>query len=50
MGVVAVGETPSLTGESGGGAHGILENTQAHPPRNQHLKGHNKLVGSEGSD
>ena len=29
---VAVGETPSLTGESTGGAHGVLECTQAHPP------------------
>ena len=48
MGVVAVGETPSFTGESIGKAHGILECTQAHPPRNQHLKGHNLLVGSEG--
>ena len=48
--VVAVGETPSLTRESVGEAHGILECTQAHPPRNQHLKGHDPLVGSEGSD
>ena len=44
------GEIPSLTGESIGEAHRILENTQAHPCRNQHLKGHNPLVESEGSD
>ena len=39
MGVVVVGETPSLTGESIGQAQEILECTQAHPPGNQHLKG-----------
>ena len=48
MGVVEVGETASLTVESG--AHGVLECTQAHPPRNLHLKGHYLLVGREGSD
>ena len=39
MGILAVGGTPSLTEESIGGAYGILECTQAHPPGNQHLKG-----------
>ena len=28
----------------------VLECTQTHPPGNQHLKGHNLLVESEGSD
>ena len=50
MEVAVVGETPNLTGESLGEAHGILEGTQAHSPGNQHLKGHNPLVESEGSD
>ena len=50
MEVVAAGETPSHTGEYVGGTHRMLEYTQAHPPGNQHLKGHNPLVGSEGSD
>ena len=44
---MAVGETPSLTGESVRDTHGILEHTQAHPPWNQHLKVHNPLVGSD---
>ena len=35
MGIAVVGETPSLSGESTGDAHGILECTQAQPPRNQ---------------
>ena len=39
MGVVVVGETPSLTGESVGEAHGVLERTQTHPPANWDLKG-----------
>ena len=47
MGVVEVGETPSLTGLSVREAHRILESTQAHLHGNQHLKGHNLLVGSE---
>ena len=50
MGVVVVGENASVTGESFGGACGALEHTQAHPPDNQNLKGHNPLVGREGSD
>ena len=50
MGVVVVGETPSLTGEFIGGAYRFLECTQTYPPRNQQLKGHNLLVGSEGGD
>ena len=49
MGIAVVGETPSLSGESIGDAHGILECTQAQPPRNQYLKVHYPLVGSEGS-
>ena len=36
MGIVAVGETPSLTREFTGETHGVLECTQTHPPRNQH--------------
>ena len=48
--VAVAGETPSLTGESIGEAPGVLEHTQAHPPGNQYLKGHNLLVASEGSD
>ena len=39
MGVEAVGETPSLTGESVGETHRVLEYTQTHLPRNQHQKG-----------
>ena len=39
MGVVAVGETPILTGESIGGTHGVLEGAQIHPPGYQHQKG-----------
>ena len=45
-----MGETPSLTGKFVGEAHRILEHTQTDPSGNQHLKGHNPLVGSEGSD
>ena len=48
--VAAAGETPSLRGESVGEAHRVLEYTQANPPGNQLLKGHNPPVGSEGSD
>ena len=39
MGVAVVGETPSLTEESVGGTHGVLECIQTHPPGNQHQKG-----------
>ena len=39
VGVVTVGETPILTGEFIGEAHGVLERTQNHPPGNQHQKG-----------
>ena len=39
VGVVAVGETPSLTGEFVGEIHGVLDHTQGHPPGNQHKKG-----------
>ena len=38
-GIVAAGETPSLTGEFIGETHGVLECTQAHPLGNQHQKG-----------
>ena len=48
--VVAAGVANSLTGKSTREAHGIIKHTQAHPPRNQHLKGHNELVGSKGSE
>ena len=37
--VVAVGETPSLTGEFVGETHMVLECTQTHPPGNEHQKG-----------
>ena len=37
--VEVVGETPSLTGEFVGKTHRVLEHTQNHPPRNQHLQG-----------
>ena len=50
VGVVVVGETPTLTRESIGKAHRILAHTKTHPPRNQHLKGHNPFVGGKGSD
>ena len=50
VGVAKVGETPSFTGEYAGEVHRILEHIQTHPLGNQHLKGHNPLVGSEGSD
>ena len=55
-GMVVVGETPTLTGESLGESHVLgtspisLQHAQAHPPGNQHLKRYNLLVGSEGSD
>ena len=39
MGVVATGETPSLTGESIREAHRVLEHTQVHLPRNHTEKG-----------
>ena len=39
MGVVVVGETPSLTGEFIGETHRVLEHIQTHPPGNQHQKG-----------
>ena len=47
MGVEVVRETPSLTGEFVGEAHRVLESTQTHPLGNQHLKGHNLLVGTD---
>ena len=36
---VVVGETPSLTGESIGETHRVLERMQTHPLGNQHQKG-----------
>ena len=36
---VAVGETPSLTGEFTGETHRVLERTQTHLLGNQHQKG-----------
>ena len=39
MGVVAVGEIPSITGEFTGETHRVLEYTQTDPHGNQHLKG-----------
>ena len=45
-----MGETLRLLGEFIGEADWILEVTQTHPPENQHLKGHNLLVGSKRSD
>ena len=50
VGVPVVGEAPGLTEESAGESHRVLERTQTHPPGNQHLKGHNSLVGSKRSD
>ena len=50
VGVAVVGETPSLTGESAGETHGVVECTQTHPPGSQHLTGHNPLVRSERND
>ena len=56
---MAPGETPSLTGESIGEAHRVLERTQTHPYGNQHTNPPtwesapercNSLVGSGGSD
>ena len=43
-------EKPPVSQEFIGEAHGVLEHTQTHSPRDQYLKGHNPLVGSEGSD
>ena len=39
MGVVEVGETPSLTREFLRETHRVLEHTQTHLPGNQHQKG-----------
>ena len=39
VGIVAVGETPSLIGESIGETHRALERAQTHPFGNQHQKG-----------
>ena len=36
---MVAGETPSFTGESGGGVHGVLEHTQTPPLGNQLKKG-----------
>ena len=39
VGVVVVGEIPSLTGKGVGETHRVKECTQTHAPRNQHQKG-----------
>ena len=39
MGVGAVRETPSLTGEFVGENYRVLEHAETHPPGNQHQKG-----------
>ena len=39
MGVVALGETPTLTEEFIGETHRVLEHIQTHRPGNQHHKG-----------
>ena len=49
VGVVVVGESPSLAGEFIGKTYRVLKCTQTHLPANQHLKGHNPFVGSKGS-
>ena len=46
MGVEAVGETPSLTGEVVGETHGGLEHAQAHPTWEAAQEGPNLIVGS----
>ena len=46
VGIMKAGETPSLTGESIGEAHGVLGYTQTHTLGNQHLKGYSLFVGS----
>ena len=38
VGVAAVGETSSITGEFTGDTHRVLECTQTHPPKNKHQK------------
>ena len=43
-------ETLRIIGVFMGEDHRVLEHTQTHPSANQHWKGHNPLVGSEGSD
>ena len=50
MGIGKAAEYPSLTGESVGEAHMVLEGIQTNPPGNQYLKGHNPLMGSEEND
>ena len=39
MGIEAVGETPSLTGELVGETHRVPEGTKTNLPSNQHQKG-----------
>ena len=43
VGIVAVGETPSLTEEYVGETHRVLNCVQTHLPANQHLNGTNRL-------
>ena len=47
VGVEAVGETPSLTGELVGETHRVLECTQTHTPENQNQEGPICLGGGE---
>ena len=48
VGVVALGEIPSLTREFTGEAHRVIKCTKTHPPRNQHQKDPICLVGERG--
>ena len=50
MGVVAAGETLTLTGEFVGETHRVLEHTQNPPTQESAPEGPNLLVGSRGSD
>ena len=48
MGVVVVGETPSLTGEFIGETHRVLECTQTHTPTQESAPEGPNLLGSRG--
>ena len=50
VGVPKALKSPSLTDESVGEAHGMLEHTQSHASASHHVKGQNPLVGSKKSD
>ena len=51
VGIVMAGETLSLIGEFVGETHGVLKytHTHTHTPADHHLKGHELLVGRQGS-